>query len=81
MTRRLLPCVIQEELSEEKAGAACGTVKSEMLKDDNYTIIIIIVSCYDQKPFYMIYSIAEEVAWSTSSKRVYSATLAKMVNY
>eukprot|EP00957_Ditylum_brightwellii_P083043 6312296-Ditylum_brightwellii.AAC.2 len=80
--RGVPPCVIQQELSGKRAEQACGTIKAAVLKGESHASNIIITSCYDQKTFYMISSIATQIIWNTVTKRVYSsAQLKRMVAF
>ena len=45
--------VLQEELKGKRADAALGTLKVAVLKGDSKSRDLIVVSNYDQKPFYM----------------------------
>ena len=49
-------CVVQEEKQGRAADWARGTVKAAMLKGDSRSSDLVLASCYDQKPFYMILS-------------------------
>jgi hypothetical protein len=56
------PCVMQEEKLGKHANAARGTVKAAVLKEDSMSSNLVVASCYDQKPFYMISSKCEKVS-------------------
>eukprot|EP00957_Ditylum_brightwellii_P116312 8871977-Ditylum_brightwellii.AAC.1 len=58
-----------EQLYGKRADAAHGTVKVAVLQGDSHADAIIIASCYGQKPFYMISSIAKEITWNTVSRK------------
>jgi hypothetical protein len=45
---------MQEEKTGRAADAARGTVKAAVLKGDSRSSNLVVASCYDQKPFYMI---------------------------
>ncbi len=55
------PFVIQEEKIGKHAEAAKGTVKAAVPKGDSMSSDLVVASCYNQKPFYMISSKVEEV--------------------
>ena len=64
--RGVLPSVIQDDLTGKKAAEmAMGTVKLAVLRDDSQSSELIVASCYDQKPFYMLSHSIEEVTWVT----------------
>ncbi len=48
------PCVVQEEKTGRAADQARGTVKAAVLKGDSWLSDLIVASCYNQKPFYII---------------------------
>ena len=64
--------VLQEELGGKRADAVRGTVKVAVLKEDSELHDLIIASCYDQTPFYMLTHSVTEVTWVEHVKRVYS---------
>ncbi len=45
------PCIFQEEVTVKKAEAACGTIKTAVLKGDSCAQDLIVASSLDQKPF------------------------------
>jgi len=73
--------VLQEELGGNRADAVRGTVKVAVLKEDSESYDLIIASCYDQKPFYMLTHSATEVTWVEHVKRVYSYMQRKVVDF
>lgn len=75
------PCVFQEEKSGKQAEAARGTVKAAVLRGDSQSDNLIVASCYDQKPFYMVSHSAEEITWKVKTKKVWSASLKKEVDF
>ena len=77
--RGVPPCVIQEELKGKHAEAARGTLKAAVLKGDSKSCDLVIVSNYDQKPFYMITHSIPKITWTTITKRVWSSKLGKSV--
>jgi hypothetical protein len=50
------PSVLQEDKTGKAAEATRGTVKAAVLKGDSMSSDLVVASCYDQKPFYMISS-------------------------
>ena len=66
------PIVMQEELTGKRADAARGTTKVAVLRGDSKSSQLIVASCYNQKPFYMISQSIEEVTWVMHSKRMWS---------
>ena len=79
--RGVPPVVLQEELGGKRADAVRGTVKVAVLKDDSESHDLIVASCYDQKPFYMISHSVQEVTWVEHQKRIYSYWQKKIVNF
>jgi hypothetical protein len=75
------PSVLQEDKTGKQAEAARGTVKAAVLKGDSMSSDLIVALCYDQKPFYMISSKAEEVSWAPITKKVWSSSLKAMVDF
>ena len=75
------PCVFQEEKTGKAAEAARGTVKAAVLKGDSRSSDLVVASCYDQKPFYMISHSCTSVTWTTIEKQVWSSALHKTVPY
>ena len=74
--------VVQEDLKTGRAAdAARGTVKAAVLKGDSRSSNLIVASCYDQKPFYMISHSCESVTWVPIEKKVWSSALKKMVDF
>ncbi len=57
------PCVLQEDKTGKAAKNAQGTVKAAVLKNDSKSHNLIVTSCYDQKPFYMLSHSIEEITW------------------
>jgi hypothetical protein len=74
------PCVIQEEKLGKHANAAWGTVKAAVLKGDSMSSDLVIASCYDQKPFYMISSKVKKFSWEPIMKKVWSSALKSNVD-
>jgi hypothetical protein len=75
------PCVVQEEKHGRAADRARGTVKAAMLKGDSRPSDLVVASCYDQKPFYMISSSFKSVTWPPVHKKVWSRSLKKCVDF
>jgi hypothetical protein len=75
------PCVFQEEKAGRAADAARGTVKAAVFKGDSQLSDLVIVLCYDQKPFYMISSRCESVTWMPITKKLWSTSLQQKVNF
>ena len=71
--------MIQEELKGKHAEAARGTLKAAVLKGDSKSCDLVIISNYDQKPFYMITHSIPKITWTTINKRVWSSKLGKSV--
>ncbi len=69
------PCVIQEEKLGKHADAARGTVKAAVLKGDSMSSDLVVASCYNQKPFYMVSSKCKKVTWEPITKKVWSSAL------
>jgi hypothetical protein len=65
--------VIHEGKVGRAAGVARGTVKAVVLKGDSMSSDLVVVLCFDQKPFYMISSKCEKVSWETVKKKVWSS--------
>jgi hypothetical protein len=75
------PCVMQEEKLGKHADTARGTVKAAVLKEDSMSSDLVVASCYDQKPFYMILSKFEKVSWDPVTKKVWSSSLKSNVDF
>ena len=73
--------VIQEEQKGKRADAVRGTVKAAVLRGDSKSSNLIVASCYDQKPFYMISHSIEEITWVVHSKRIWSHALGRNVDF
>jgi hypothetical protein len=72
---------MQEEKLGKHADAARGTVKAAVLKEDSMSSDLVVASCYDQKPFYMISSKCEKVSWDPVTKKVWSSSLKSNVDF
>ena len=75
------PSVLQEDKTGKAAEAARGTVKAAVLKGDSMSSDLVVASCYDQKPFYMISSKCEEVSWEPVTKKLWSSSLKKQTDF
>ncbi len=74
-------CVLQEEKKGKAADRARGTVKAAVLKNDGKSNNLIVASCYDQKPFYMLSHSISEITWVEREKRAYSHLLNMVVAF
>jgi hypothetical protein len=68
-------CVVQEDKVGRLAKVAKGTVKVAVLKGDSMSLDLVITSCFDQKPFYMISSKCKKVSWEPVTKKNWSSRL------
>ena len=75
------PCIMQEEQTRKWAKAARGTVIVALLNGDSQSSNLVIASCYDQKPFYMISHSNEEVTWIEHTKQVWSTVLRRNIDF
>lgn len=75
------PCVFQDEKTGKAAELAKGTVKAAVLRGDSRSSNLVVASCYDQKPFYMISHSCESVTWTTCERMVYSSSLRATVPF
>ena len=73
--------VLQEELKGKRADAALGTLKVAVLKGDSKSRDLIVVSNYDQKPFYMVLHSIGTVTWLEKEKLLWSTSAMKNVVY
>ena len=69
------PCVYQEEVQGKKADEVRGTMKAAVLKGDSKSSDLVVTSCYDQKPFYMLSASIQELTWDVIEKKVWSNKL------
>ena len=72
---------MQEDKTGKAANAARGRVKVAVLKGDSCLSNLVVASCYDQKPFYMILHSCESMTWMTITKKVWSRALKKTVDF
>jgi hypothetical protein len=72
---------MQEEKTGRAADQARGTVKAAVLKGDSWSSDLIVASCYNQKPFYMISHSCENMSLTLVMKKVWSSNLKKSVDY
>ena len=56
-------------------------MKVAVLKEDSESHDLIIASCYDQNPFYMLTHSVTDVTWVEHVTRVYSYLQKKVVNF
>ena len=76
------PLVKQADVkSMKKREKVRGTVKLARLCGDNMTKDLLIGSCFDQKPFYILTNAAEKVTWDTMTRMVYSKKQEKHVPF
>ncbi len=73
------PLVFQEELKGKQADTKQGTVKAAVLKNNSLSHDLIIASCYDRNPFYMISHSIERLTWVECTKRIWSSALKKSI--
>jgi len=74
--------VVQEDKTGRRAAdTARGTVKAAVLKGDSRSSNLVVASCYDQKPFYMISHSCESVTWVPIEKKVWSSAHKKSVDF
>jgi hypothetical protein len=72
---------MQEEKTGKAADAARGTVKAAVLKGDSRLSNLVVASCYNRKPFYMISHSCKSVTWTTISKKVWSTALKTNIDF
>ena len=70
-SRGVRPGVLLSDDIRKKADKVKVTVKVAVLKGDSTASNLIVASCFDQKPFYMMSHIAEDVTWVDHEKLVY----------
>jgi hypothetical protein len=70
-----------DEKKGKAAKAARGTVKVAVLRGNILSSDLVVASCYDQKPFYMILHSCESVTWVSVTMKVWSSTLKKTVDF
>ncbi len=63
------------------ADAVHGTVKAAVLTNDSSSSNLIVASCYDQKPFYMISHSILQVTWVECSKPIWIHQLKKEIDF
>ncbi len=73
------PLVFQDEMKGKQADAVRGMVKATVLKGDSQSDNLVIASCYDQKPFYMILHSVEEVTWVVYENQIWCHQLKQNV--
>ena len=62
--------MIQKEKTRKASKAARGTVKAAVLKGESQSLDLVVVLCYDQKPFYMILHSCEQITLVPLTKKV-----------
>ncbi len=75
------PCGFQEEKTGRATNAARSTMKAVVLKGDGQLSDLVIALCYDQKPFYRISSRYESVTWTLITKKLWSTSLQRKVDF
>ena len=63
-------CVFQEDVKERCADVVHGTVKAVVLKGYLQSTDLVVSSCYDQKPFYMLSNEANKITWTETTKKI-----------
>ncbi len=58
-----------------------GTVKATVLKGNSKAKDLIVASCYDQKPFYMLSNYVEEIMWVILLRRIFSPMYGETVDF
>ncbi len=79
--RGALPMVFLEEKTSKAAEAARGTVKAAVLKGDSLSSDLVVASCFDQKPFYMISHNCESIGWMPITKKLWSLAMKQDVDH
>ena len=51
-----------------------------VLWDDSQSCDLVVGSCFDQKPFYMIFRYIPEVSWEVKTKKVWSWALKREIH-
>ena len=72
---------MQEDKTGKAANAARGRVKVAVLKGDSCLSNLVVASCYDQNPFYMISSRCKSVTWMPITKKLWSTSFQWKVNF
>ena len=80
-TGRGVPPLVKQDIPKTKLApkAARGTTIVAVLKDDPMSEHLIVASCVDQKPFYMLSMAAETIDWVVKEKMMYSHAKKKEV--
>ena len=79
--RGVSPCLLQEDVKGKRAEEARGTVKLALLRGDSQSCDLVVGSCFDQKPFYMLSHYIPEVTWVVKTKKVWSRVLKREIDY
>ena len=78
----MLLCILtQEELKGKHTDAVRRTLKLAVLKGNSKSRDLIVVSNYDQKPFYMVSHSIGTVTWLEKEKLLWSTSAMKNVVY
>ncbi len=73
--------MFQEAKLGKAAKTASGTVKAAVLRGDSLSLDLVVASCYNKKLFYMILHSCESITWVPVTKKVWSSTLKKTVDF
>ncbi len=68
-------------MTRKAAKAARGMVKAVVLKGDSQSSGLVVASCYNQKPFFMISNRCKSVMWMPIMKKLLSSSLQWKVNF
>ena len=80
--RGVPPSVFQnDKVTPKQAEQRRGTVKAAVLTGDSKSCDLVVASCFDQKPFYMISHSIPEITWVECIKPIWSRSLMKNVDY
>jgi hypothetical protein len=75
------PMVFQVEKTGKAAEAARGMVKAAVLKGDSLSLDLVVTSCFDQKPFYMISHNCKSIGWTPIKKKLWSLAMKQNVDH
>ncbi len=75
------PLVFQDKVTGKRADTFWGNLKAAVLKNDSQSSNLIIDSCYNQKPFYMISHSIPQLSWVECSKQIWSHQLKKLIDF
>ncbi len=71
----------QEKKGKKTKAKVCGRVKAAVLEGNERAKDLVVASCYDQKPFYMLSNCVEEISWVLRSRRVFSQRYGTTVDF